>query len=72
VIDLSAYRLAPLRQDGELILYRGVHDSPPDGVPPSVLVVAPATEYASPTTLARLEREWSLASQLDAGSTREG
>jgi len=65
VIDLSAYRLAPLRQDGELILYRGVHDSPPDGVPPSVLVVAPATEYASPTTLARFEREWSLASQLD-------
>ena len=32
MIDLSAYRLAPLRKDGELNPYKGVHDTPPDGV----------------------------------------
>jgi len=61
MIDLSAYRLEPLRKDGELILYRGVHNGPPDCVAPRVLVVALATEYASPATLARLEHECSLA-----------
>lgn len=65
MIDLSAYRLDLLRTDGELILYRGEHDGPPDGVPSSVLVVAPATECTSATTLARFEHECSLAPQLD-------
>ncbi|HUK35248.1 MAG TPA: hypothetical protein VLV86_15130, partial [Vicinamibacterales bacterium] len=64
-MDLSAYQLNPLRKDGELVLYRGVHDNAPDGALSRVLVVAPATEYASPTTLARLEHECALAPDLD-------
>jgi PAS domain S-box-containing protein len=65
VIDLSEYKLEPLNKGGELILYRGIHASPADGRLPSVLVVAPAGEYASPATLARVEHEYSLAAELD-------
>ena len=64
VMDLSGYKLEPLNQGGELILYRGVHASPADVLPPA-LVVAPAAEYASPATLARIEHEYSLAAELD-------
>jgi len=64
-MDLSGYKLEPLNKGGELILYRGVHASPADGRFPSVLVVAPAGEYASPATLARVEHEYSLAAELD-------
>ena len=64
-MDLSGYTLEPLYTDGELILYRGVHARPADGLCPSVLVVAPAGDYASPATLARLEHEYALAADLD-------
>jgi PAS domain S-box-containing protein len=64
VMDLSEYELEPLNQDGERILYRGVHASPADVVP-RVLVVAPAGEYALPATLARVEHEYSIAAELD-------
>src|SRR5882672_11844132 len=63
VMDLSEYKLEPLNKDGERILYRGVHASPADALP-RVLVVAPAGEYSSPKTLARLEHEYSLAAEL--------
>ena len=63
-MDLSEYKLEPLNQDGERILYRGVHASPADAFP-RVLVAAPAGEYSSPKTLARLEHEYSLAAELD-------
>jgi hypothetical protein len=53
-MDLSEYKLEPLNTDGERILYRGVHASPADALP-RVLVVAPAGEYSSPETLARIE-----------------
>jgi len=65
VTDLARYRLEPLHQDGELILYRGMCANPTDGALPSVLVAVPAGEYASPATLARLEHEYALAEQLD-------
>jgi len=42
-----------------------VHASPADGRLPRVLVVAPAGEYASLATLARVEHEYSLAAELD-------
>jgi len=42
-----------------------VHASSADGVVPSVLVVGPAGEYVLPATLARLEHEYSLASEFD-------
>ena len=64
-MDLSGYKLEPLNKGGELILYRGVHATPSDGRLPSVLVVAPVGEYASPATLARVEHEYSLAAELD-------
>jgi len=62
-MDLSEYKLEPLNTDGRRILYRGVHASPADALP-RVLVVAPAGEYSSPETLARLEHEYSLAAEL--------
>ena len=63
-MDLSGYKLEALNKDGDLILYRGVHANPAD-VLPRVLVVAPAGEYASPATLARVEHGYSLAAELD-------
>ena len=61
MIDLLHCTLEPLREDGELMLYRARHASLADGVAPSVLVVGPAGEYVSPATLARLEHEYALA-----------
>ena len=63
-MDLSEYKLEPLNEDRERILYRGVHANPANALP-RVLVVAPAGEYSSPKTLARLEHEYSLAAELD-------
>ena len=63
MMDLSKYKLEPLTRDGGRIMYRGVHASPADALP-RVLVVAPAGEYSSPETLARLEHEYSLAAEL--------
>src|SRR5437867_1447778 len=65
MIDFSDCTLEPLQRDGELVLYRGVHASPADGVVPRVLIVGPADEYASLAALARLEHEYSLAAELD-------
>jgi PAS domain S-box-containing protein len=65
MMDLVDFTLEPLHEDGQLILYRAVHASPADAVARSVLVVGPAGEYVSPATLARLEHEYSLASELD-------
>ena len=65
MIDTSDYTLEPLQTDGGLILHRGVHPRPGNSVRPSVLIVAPAEEYASPATLARLEHEHALAAGLD-------
>ncbi len=65
MIDLIDCTLAPLHEDGDLILYRAVHAGPADGVGSSVLVVGPAGEYVSPAALARLEHEYSLAGELD-------
>src|SRR5262249_17069236 len=65
MIDLLDSTLAPLHEDGQLILYRAVHASPAAGVASSVLVVGPASEYVSPATLARLEHEYALAAELD-------
>src|SRR6266436_4140302 len=64
VMDLSEYKLESLNKDRERILYRGVHANPADALP-RVLVAAPAGEYSSPKTLARLEHEYSLAAEID-------
>jgi len=64
-MDLLAYTLEPLHQDGDVILSSGVHARPGAGDLACVLVVAPAEEYASPATVARLEHEYGLAPELD-------
>jgi PAS domain S-box-containing protein len=66
MIDLLHRTLEPLHKDGELVLYRAVQASPAENAAPSVLIVGPAGEYASPTTLACLEHEYALAAELDA------
>ena len=57
--ELAAYALARLR-DGEFTLDRGVAD----GLS-SILLVTPAGEYNSPSSLQRLEHEFALRTDLD-------
>src|SRR5262249_39317775 len=67
VMELSAYLLETLCGDGEFILHRGQHPSRMDGVPPSILVVAPVGEHPVPGSLRRLEHEYALRAELDSG-----
>src|SRR5258705_13937685 len=64
VMDLSEYKLEPLNQHAERILYRGVHANPADPLP-RLLFVVPAGEYSSPKTLARLAHHDYLTVALD-------
>src|SRR5882757_7899859 len=61
VADLVGYVLEPLQLGSECILYRG---RPADGTAP-ILLLAPAAAPQSPANLARIEHEYSLASELD-------
>ncbi len=65
-MDLSAYALEVLRDDGELVLYRGRSQIVE---PASVLLLAPAAASPAPAILRRLDHEYSLASELDPEST---
>ena len=56
--------LSVLWQDGESVLRRQWRLGP-DGVRRTVLVVAPAAEHPTPTTLERLSHEWGLKEELD-------
>ena len=56
--------LSVLWQDGERILRRQWRLGP-DGARTIVLVVAPAVEHPTPTTLERLSHEWALKEELD-------
>ena len=60
-MDVSGYSLEILCGDGELVLSRA---RSPDGAP-SVLVLAPLAEQPEPAVLARLEREYALADELE-------
>jgi serine/threonine protein kinase len=57
----SGYVLEPLRESADFTLYRGWQH----GDPSPVLAVALAAEHPSPQSLRRLEREYSLAAELD-------
>src|SRR5882672_9826128 len=63
--DLSGYMLETLRDDGDLVMYRGRRpgNSSQDAAP--VLVLAPVATAPTPATLDRLEHEFALASELD-------
>src|SRR5580704_6523143 len=58
----SGYELVPLRGGADFTLYRGRQH----GNPSPVLAIAPSAEQPSPQTLRRLEREYSLAAELDS------
>jgi serine/threonine protein kinase len=66
-MELAEYLLEPLREDGEFILYRGQPRSRRDEVLPPVLVVAPVGEHPAPGSLRRMEHEYALRAELDAG-----
>src|SRR5215813_13597744 len=59
ITDFSDCTLEPLQRDSEFVLYRDVRAHP------GMLLRAPAQDYASPVTLARLEHEYSLSGDLD-------
>src|SRR5215471_1356906 len=65
VMDLAAYLLEPLRQDGEFILYRGQPRRQTERVLPPVLVMAPVSEHPALGSLRRLEHEYTLRAELD-------
>jgi PAS domain S-box-containing protein len=59
----SEYTLEPLRKEADFTLYRGREL----GDPMPILALAIAVEAPSPQSLQRLEHEYSLATELDAG-----
>src|SRR5262245_43397358 len=59
ITDFSDCTLEPLQRDSEFVLYRDVRARP------GMLLLAPAQDYVSPVTLARLEHEYSLSGDLD-------
>src|SRR5580693_5402828 len=58
----SEYRMEPLREGADFILYRGSAR----GDPTPILAVVVASEHPSPQNLKRLQHEYSLATELDA------
>ena len=66
-MELSEYMLETLRKDGEFILYRGQHQRPADGSPPSILVMTSVLERPALGSLRRMEHEYSLRAELDPG-----
>src|SRR5215469_3888944 len=70
-MDLSEYRLETLRQDGEFILYRGLCSTKAETNPPSILALSPVMERPVPSTIKKIEHEFSLKDDLDpAWATR--
>ena len=65
MIDLAAYVLEPLRQEGACLLYRGQPQGRRAGRVPAVLVVAPVGDHPALASLRRLEHEYALRAELD-------
>src|SRR5262245_23902642 len=65
MIDLAAYVLEPLHQDGVCVLSRGQLRGQRAGMVPSLLVVAPVGDHPTPASLRRLEHEYALRVALD-------
>jgi len=63
VIELSQYVFETLREDADFAVRRGRRRN---GEPPTILLVAPVSEYPVPAILDRLEREYSLREELDS------
>ena len=65
MIDLAAYVLEPLHQEGACLLSRGQLRGQRAGMVPSLLVVAPVGDHPAPASLRRLEHEYALRAALD-------
>src|SRR5262244_4647303 len=65
MIDLAAYGLEPLHQEGACLLSRGQLRGRRAGMVPSLLVVAPVGDHPAPASLQRLEHEYALRAELD-------
>src|SRR5215831_8726273 len=65
MIDLAAYVLEPLHQEGACLLSRGQLRGQRAGMVPSLLVVAPVGDHPTPASLRRLEHEYALRAELD-------
>src|SRR5262245_15681841 len=64
-MELAAYMLETLRQDGEFLLYRGQHRHQTDASPPSILAVTPVSEQPALGSLRRMEHAYALRAELD-------
>ena len=65
MIDLAAYVLEPLHQEGACLLSRGQPQDRRAGRVPAVLVVAPVGDHPAPASLRRLEHEYALRAELE-------
>ena len=65
MIDLSRYLLEALRTDEEFILYRGLRTTEEVTGPPSFLALSPRMEHPAPSTIKKIEHEFSLRDELD-------
>src|SRR5262245_3321737 len=65
MIDLAAYVLEPLHQDGVCLLSRGQLRGRRAEMVPALLVVAPVGDHPTPASLQRLEHEYALRAALD-------
>src|SRR6266403_3655787 len=63
VIELCQYVCETLREDGNFALCRGWRD---DGKLPTILLVAPVSEYSARRSLERLEHEYALRDELES------
>ena len=59
--ELSTYALESLREDAEVVLYRGRREADPR----HILIVAPLSQQPAQGTLRRLENEYALRAELD-------
>src|SRR5215510_11397014 len=65
MIDLAAYVLEPLHQEGACLLARGQPQTHTATHLPALLVVAPVGDHPAPASLRRLEHEYALRAALD-------
>ena len=65
MIDLAAYMLEPLWQEGACLLYRGQLRRRRAGRVSTLLLVALAGDHPAPASLRRLEHEYALRAALD-------
>ena len=64
-MEISQYRLEPLHNDGEFVLYRGLPQTNAERGPQSVLALSPMMEHPPPAIVKKLVHEFALKGDLD-------